>query len=199
MGDAGSVTSGPAAEDALVVASRLGNRESFEELVRRTARMVYARAYLETGSRPRAEDVTQETYLAAWRNVRKLPNAGSLRPWLMTILNSVIIDQWRRETRAKRGGLRTGVAEVELARVADGGPSPDVRAEDAEERERALSVLRSLPAEYRQVLMLRYLAGADYETIGRELAISNGSLRGLLSRGMAMLREQLKSTAEKRS
>jgi DNA-directed RNA polymerase specialized sigma24 family protein len=40
--------------------------------------------------------------------------------------------------------------------------------------------------------MLRYLGGADYESIARQLALSNGSLRGLLHRGMAMLREQMK-------
>ena len=54
----------------------------------------------------------------------------------------------------------------------------------------SLSILRSLPHEYRQVLMLRYLAGADYETIARQLALSNGSLRGLLHRGLAMLRRE---------
>ena len=49
-----------------------------------------------------------------------------------------------------------------------------------------------MPEEYREVLTLCYLAGADYETIARQLALSNGSLRGLLSRGMAMLRTKLK-------
>ena len=43
--------------------------------------------------------------------------------------------------------------------------------------------------EYRLPLMLRYLGDADYETISRQLALSNGSLRGLLRRGMQMLRE----------
>jgi RNA polymerase sigma factor (sigma-70 family) len=60
-----------------------------------------------------------------------------------------------------------------------------------EDRERVLSVLRSLPVEYREPLMLRYIGGVDYDTIGRQLGISNGSLRGMLSRGMAMLRAEL--------
>ena len=51
--------------------------------------------------------------------------------------------------------------------------------------------LKSLPEEYSLPLTLRYIAGADYETIGRQLGLSNGSLRGLLSRGMARLREKL--------
>ena len=59
-------------------------------------------------------------------------------------------------------------------------------------RERVLAILRSLPEEYRVPLMLRYLAGADYDAIARQLALSNGSLRGLLQRGMKMLREQMR-------
>ncbi len=76
--------------------------------------------------------------------------------------------------------------------MADPGEGPVESAEREEERERTLAVLRSLPEEYRQVLMLRYIGGADYETIGRELAITNGSLRGLLNRGLALLRERMK-------
>ena len=71
--------------------------------------------------------------------------------------------------------------------------TPIARAEDAEERERAMEMLRGLPAEYRVPLALRYLAGADYQTITKQLALSNGSLRGLLQRGLAMLRERMKS------
>ena len=65
-------------------------------------------------------------------------------------------------------------------------------AQREEERQRVLAVLRSLPEEYRLPLTLRYIAGADYETIGQQLGLSNGSLRGLLNRGMARLREALK-------
>jgi RNA polymerase sigma factor (sigma-70 family) len=62
-------------------------------------------------------------------------------------------------------------------------------AEQEEARDKALNVLKSLPEEYRLPLTLRYIAGADYETISRELGLTNGSLRGLLNRGMARLRE----------
>jgi RNA polymerase sigma factor (sigma-70 family) len=70
-------------------------------------------------------------------------------------------------------------------------PPPDEQAHRAEQRERVLAVLRSLPEEYRLPLTLRYLAGADYETIGTQLGLSNGSLRGLLHRGLKMLRARL--------
>ena len=55
-----------------------------------------------------------------------------------------------------------------------------------------LALLRSLPEEYREPLMLRYIAGADYDTIGQQLGLSNGSLRGLLHRGMSPMRSELR-------
>jgi RNA polymerase sigma-70 factor, ECF subfamily len=54
-----------------------------------------------------------------------------------------------------------------------------------------LTALRSLPVEHREPLALRYLAGADYETISAQLGLTNGSLRGLLHRGLKMLKERL--------
>jgi RNA polymerase sigma-70 factor (ECF subfamily) len=177
---------------ALVAASRHGDREAFEELVRRTARLAYARAYLETGDRHRAEDLVQETFLTAWRKLDQLTDAAGFRPWLMTILHSVLIDSVRRASRKKRkrGGGSGDAGESDVLRLADPSPTPAVAAQTNEERQRALSILRSLPREYQQVLMLRYLAGADYDTIARQLALTNGSLRGLLHRGLAMLRKE---------
>jgi RNA polymerase sigma-70 factor, ECF subfamily len=178
------------ADVALVAASRAGDSAAFEELVKRTARLVYARAYLETGDRHRAEDLWQETFLTAWRKLDQLTDPTGFRPWVLTILHSVLVDSIRRAGRKKRrGGDASRVGE--MLRLADASPTPAESAQANEERRRALSVLRSMPREYQQVLMLRYFAGADYDTIARQLALTNGSLRGLLHRGLAMLRKQL--------
>jgi RNA polymerase sigma-70 factor (ECF subfamily) len=176
----------------------LGGRAAFEELVRRTARLLFARAYLETGDAHRAEDLVQDTLLSAWRNIRQLSDAAGFRPWLMSILHSAVVDAHRRASRKKRGGGANPHREGELTflKLADDRPTPSESAERREQRERTLAVLRGLPAEYRQVLVLRYLAGADYEQISRQLALSNGSLRGLLHRGMAMLRAELRENKD---
>ena len=184
------------ADEALVAKSRRGDRAAFEELVRRTARLVYTRAYLETGNTHRAEDLVQETFLIAWKKIAQVSDASGFRAWLLTILHSVVVDAARRQGRKKRnpGDGNPPALSDAMLRIADPAPDPAALAQSREERERALSVLRSMPSEYQQVLMLRYLAGADYESIARQLALSNGSLRGLLHRGLAMLREQMQRT-----
>lgn len=180
----------PEADESLVVRSARGDRAAFEELVRRTARLLYAHLYLKTADAHRAEDLVQETLLIAWRRIGALHDPKTFRAWLMTIANSVLIDAARHESRKKR--KRIGAAgEEELLRATDGRPSPDQAIQSADEQKRVIALLDSLPADYRVPLTLHYFAGADYQTIGRQLALSNGSLRGLMQRGMKMLREKL--------
>ena len=82
--------------------------------------------------------------------------------------------------------------------AADPDPAPPEELERTEARTYALKLLDDLPADYRQPMMLRYLAGADYHTIRRQLNLTDGALRGFLNRGMALLRERM-SQSEKRS
>jgi RNA polymerase sigma-70 factor (ECF subfamily) len=176
-------------DEALVNRSRGGDRLAFEELIRRTGKLVFARLYLETGNTHEAEDLTQETFLAAFRKISQLSDARTFRAWLMSIAHSVLIDAGRRKSSLKR---RAGNSNFDLVSgKSDAAMTPSQSAEHTDECQRVLSVLRSMPQEYRQPLTLRYLTGADYETIGRELGLTNGSLRGLLHRGLAMLREEL--------
>jgi RNA polymerase sigma-70 factor (ECF subfamily) len=179
------------ADEALVNRSRAGDRLAFEELIRHTARLVFARLYLETGDSHEAEDLSQETFLTAFRRIHQLSDATNFRGWLLSIAHSVLIDSARNKSRLKRGAGQTGSASG--PEPMDDAPTPPQSAQRRDECQKALSILRSMPEEYRQPLTLRYLAGADYETIGRELGLTNGSLRGLLHRGLNMLREQLKS------
>ena len=175
-------------DTALVLRARAGDRAAFEELVRRTSRLIFARLYLDTGSVHRAEDLLQETLLLAYRSLRKLTDPSAFRPWVLGIAHNVLIDAARKDARLKRSGP---VADTPPDAVPSAGWSPPEAAERDELRRHVLAALRSLPEEYRLPLALRYLAGADYETIGEQLGLTNGSLRGLLHRGLKLLRDRL--------
>ena len=178
-------------DQALVAKSQRGDRMAFEELVRRTARLVFSRLYLETGDAHKAEDLVQETFLIAWRSIRQVTDPSGFRSWLFAIAHSAVVDAARREARKKRSAKREEADA--LASLPDRGLTPDEAAQKNEGRQRVLTVLRSLPEEYRLPITLRYIGGADYETIGRQLGLSNGSLRGLLNRGMARLRAAMRN------
>jgi RNA polymerase sigma-70 factor (ECF subfamily) len=178
-------------EEALVRSARDGDRAAFEELVRRTSRLVFARLYLETGDAHRAEDLLQETLLIAFRSLRELTDVRGFRPWLLKIAQNLAIDASRRDLRQKRTPP-AGASSVPLKTVTDHALRPEDQLAQDEMRAQVLAALRSLPEEYRLPLTLRYLAGGDYETICLQLGLTNGSLRGLLHRGLKMLRAKLR-------
>lgn len=177
-------------DEALVRGAQGGDRAAFEEMVRRTARMVFARLYLETGDTHRAEDLLQETLLNAFRSLRDLADPKGFRPWLLKIAQNVAVDAARRELRRKRATPGRGNSTA-LATVPAKEPPPEEQVARQELRGHVLAVLRSLPEEYRLPLTLRYIASADYETIQTQLGLSNGALRGLLHRGLKLLRARL--------
>ena len=170
-------------DEDLVGRARNGQRAAFEELVRRTSRLVFAHLYLETGDTHQAEDLVQETYLLAFRSLSSLTKPQEFRAWLLRIAQNAAIDAARRALRKKRSGPSTPNSNA-LEEVPSPVLRPEEQAEQREMRDRVLAVLRSLPDEYRLPLTLRYIADADYDAIGKQLGLSNGSLRGLLHRGL---------------
>jgi RNA polymerase sigma-70 factor, ECF subfamily len=169
-------------EESLVKSAQRGDRAAFEELVRRTSRLVLARLYLETGDKHLAEDLLQDTLLTAFRSLEQLTEPAKFRAWLLRIAQNQAIDASRRKMRIKRQPEPRPLGIV---------PRPEEQLEREEQRQQILGILRSLPEEYRLPLTLRYLAGADYETIQLQMGLTNGSLRGLLHRGMKLLRAEM--------
>ena len=175
-------------DEILIERAQRGDQAAFEELVRRTSRLIFARLYLETGDSHQAEDLLQETLLTAYRTLGQLTKPDRFRAWLLRIAQNLAIDAARKEQRKKR------TAEPELARLRQAAaevPEPAEQLEQEELRQKVLAILRAMPEEYRLPLTLRYLAGADYETIQLQMGLSNGSLRGLLHRGMQRLRAEM--------
>ena len=179
-------------DEALVLKSQAGDRSAFEWLVRRTARLVFARLYLDTGRARDAEDLVQETFLVAWRSIKQVTDPTGFRTWLLSIAHTVAIDAARHDSRKKRSGQRVSSDVLGQIPARSPGPVDSLMAEES--RQRALALLRELPEEYRLPLMLRYLHDFDYETISCQLGLTNGSLRGLLNRGMTMLRDRAVKT-----
>jgi RNA polymerase sigma-70 factor (ECF subfamily) len=175
-------------DEILVGRAQRGEHAAFEELVRRTSRLVFARLFLETGDSHQAEDLLQETLLTAYRTLGQLTKPDKFRSWLLKIAQNLAIDAARRESRKKR---TPEPQIVKLRQEAVATLRPEEHAEKEELRQQVLAVLRELPEEYRLPLTLRYLVGADYETIQAQMGLSNGSLRGLLHRGVQRLRAEM--------
>ena len=169
----------PAHEADLVRRCQAGDRTSYEALVREYARLVWASVYGLVRDRAWTEDLVQETFLRGWESLRELKEPGAFRGWLLTIARRLA---WRRAELSGRDDL---VPEVPDA-------AETVDAHDPEEaREKVQEALARLPERYRVPVTLHYLNGMEYQAISKVTGLANGSLRGLLARGAAKLRQEL--------
>ena len=176
---------------ALLLRAQNADRPAFEKLVHLTARMVYAQIAATIKDRQKAEDLTQETFLAAWKSLHSVNQSAGFNSWLLTIARTTTLDAIKFEARLKRRDQNKSSTQETADTLPDRAPSPPENLESTEACNHALRLLEELPEEYRRPLMLRYLGGADYQTIMQQLNLSDGALRGLLNRGMALLRERM--------
>jgi RNA polymerase sigma-70 factor (ECF subfamily) len=162
---------------------------------------LYLLAYRLTGDRETAEDVVQETFLAAFRSIEKVDPRPSLSPWLNTI---VLRTAGRAATRARsRAGssldrptdatteFGTGHTLGDGLVDADPGGDPYAAAAAAELRRDLATALVELPFKYRAAVVLRHIMGLDYAEAAKELDLPLNTFKSHLLRGTRLLREAL--------
>lgn len=156
-----------------------------EELVSRYAQDVYRYAYRLAGSAPDAEDLTQETFLAAVKNLSQLANPDAAKSWLFTILRNQFLAKRRRASGINVQSL--GDAATEL--VAAPEPSDEI---DGELVQKALM---AIPDDHRVILLMFYFEEASYKEISQQLGIPMGTVMSRLSRAKEALRKRLLTLA----
>lgn len=162
----------------LVRSASRGDSAAFEALLRRYARLVWATIAGMLRDPSWTEDLVQETFLKAWKAIATLEDPGAFRPWLLSIARRLVFRHTEVHGRA-----------IEPR----GGSADDTYESDSDvARDRVQSALQRLPERYRLPISLRFLNEMEYGDISRELQLSNGALRGLVHRGVKMLREELR-------
>ena len=169
----------PREELALVRRAQAGDRAAFEDLIRATARLVWASVYGWVRDPAWTEDLVQDTFLKAWEAVRELKQPEAFRGWLLTIARRLA---WRQAEVAGRMDVVPAVPD----RV-----EPVDAADPEEAREEVQKALARLPERYRVPVTLHFLNGLEYGAIEKVTGLANGSLRGLVARGVAKLRAEL--------
>lgn len=158
----------------LVRASRDGDRSAFGRLYTRYSRMVHA-IVLARVPPAEADDLVQDVFLSAMRDLPALRDERAFGGWLATIARN----------RAN-GWHRSSVDMVELPET-----SHESRQQEEEEARRALAAIRSLSPAYRETLMMRLVEGMTGPEIAARTGLTPDSVRVNLHRGMKLLREAL--------
>lgn len=181
----------------LVRAAKGGDLAAFEALVKRHERRIYGLALRMTGARHEAQDVTQQTFLSAIKNLSGFREAAAVSTWLATIAVNTAL-----KTARKRAGLPTSSLD-EAAQpgedgqiphpeyIADWRESPDRLAQRAETQRLLDEAIAELGTGQRAVFLLRDVEGLSIRDTAKALEISQASVKVRLLRARMQLRERL--------
>lgn len=161
-------------DDAILVeAAKNGDLAAFEQIVRRHQAAVYRVGLRMLGSRADAEDVTQETFVRAWRSLDRFRGQSALNTWLYRIVTRRCLD-----TIAAR---RT-TEQLDDAATEHVGAEPAEIVAHREQLQAVTRVIAELPADQRAALVLREFEGLSYEELADVLGTSVAGIKGRLHR-----------------
>ena len=155
----------------------------FTELYRRHLRDVYSYSYYRVGNHHDAEDLTEQTFLQAYRHFERAQRESHgrpLRPWLIRIAHNLAANLYRDRSRKP-------VTQIDDTTALSAPHTTEELVEDRDELSRVLAGVRRLPDDRREALIMRFALGMDNREIARALGRSDGATKVLIHRAIKQL------------
>ena len=178
-------------EHLLLTMAMAGDVDAFNCLVALHQNAVYGFAMSLMRQHAAADDVTQETFISAFRSISKM-RGGNLRAWLMRIARNKAYDYFRRQNRRREASVDDVDAPF-LATLTDDGPSPHAVAVNSELRDALEHCVGDLSNEHREVIVLIDVQGESYENASVVCGVNIGTVKSRLNRARRRVRDCLQS------
>ena len=179
-----------ATDRELVATAVTGVEGSFEELVRRYQRPISAYVYRMVGNYESALDLTQEIFIKVYNSLERYRAEFKFSTWIYKIAHNAAVDHLRR-TATREHSLMIGPEgdQFDLP-IESGRLSPEQESERRERRVEIETVVRALPANYRELIILRHSQDLSYEEIVEVTGLPLGTVKNRLFRAREMMRQQ---------
>ena len=167
----------------------------FSDLYRQHLRDVYSYSYYRVGNHHDAEDLTEQTFLQAYRHFERAQresNGRPLRPWLIRIAHNLAANFYRDRSRKPQ-------TAIEDAAVISAPHDTETLVEGREDLRAILEGVQKLPDDRREALIMRFALGMDNREIARAMGRSDGATKVLIHRAIRQLEEIVKTTDEEGS
>jgi RNA polymerase sigma factor (sigma-70 family) len=174
-------------EDRLVDRARAGDRGAFEELVRRHADLLHAMTLRFVADREAAEEVTQESFIRAWRGIGQFQGRSRFFTWLYRIG----INEAKRRAAREPAERTVSLDEEPILEAPDWSDAPETRAEQDELRGVLENSIRALPFEYRAPVILRDVEGLSTREAAEVMELGEAAFKSRLHRARLVLRRAL--------
>ncbi len=163
----------------------------FSELYRAHLRDVYSYSYYRVGNHHDAEDLTEQTFLQAYRHFERAQRESDgrpLRPWLIRIAHNLAANYYRDRSRKPQTNL-------EDAAILSAPIATEQVVEEREEVKEVLEGVSKLPDDRREALIMRFALGMDNREIARAMGRSEGATKVLIHRAIKQLEQGLEERA----
>lgn len=171
-------------DSELVARSRERDSIAYGELMRRYERTIHRHLLNLTGSREEARELAQEVFLRAWQALPSTESPDHVQAWFHRIASNLAFDLLRR----RKVVAFEPIGDDYDAVSADAGPEQRLQAKQAMTGLHA--ALEALPAELKEVILLREVEGLQYDEISTALDINVGTVKSRLARARAVLSER---------
>ncbi len=186
----------PLTDTAAVALARDGDSDAFRGLVERHSRAVYCLAHRMTGSPQDAEDVVQETFLRAYRQLGRFESRANFGTWLHRIAVNCSIDLIRSRKHQERGHDTTDLDVLDGSADRRTEPSPERLMMSTEVQERVGRAMEGLTAMERAAFTLRHFEGQSIEEISRALGLKTNATKHSIFRAVRKMRLALEPFVE---
>jgi len=180
-------------EQELVALAKQGDCDAFGQLIIQNQNRIYSLALRMVRHPEDALDLSQESFLNAWKGLKQFKGDSSFATWLYRLASNACIDYLRRQK--KRQALEQAVSLDDDSPTQAHIPALTFNPQDELERKELRQTLEDalwhLSAEHRQVLILRELDGLSYQEIGDLLSLQVGTVKSRIARARVSLRNQL--------
>ena len=174
----------------LVATAVNGVEGSFEELVRRYQRPISAYVYRMVGNYESALDLTQEIFIKVYSSLRRYREEFKFSTWIYKIAHNSAVDHLRRNATREQSLVMGHDGDQFDLPVESTRLTPEQESERKERRGEIESVVRALPANYRELIILRHSQDLSYEEIVDVTGLPLGTVKNRLFRAREMMRQQ---------
>ncbi len=186
-----------AVETEFIERLRNGDAQAFDTLVLRFSNDIYALLFRLTQDAEESADLTQETFLSAFKAVKKFRGEADLKTWLFRIAINESRNRfrwWKRRFRSKTDSLDAPVGESEKSlseTISSNFASPEENILRREREKHLTKAVNDLPENFREVVILCDIEGLSYEEISTALDVNIGTVKSRIARGREELRKKL--------
>ncbi|HLH62862.1 MAG TPA: sigma-70 family RNA polymerase sigma factor [Ktedonobacteraceae bacterium] len=175
----------------LIAASKKGDQDAFAQLVQRYQRRVFNLVYRMLQHYEEANEITQETFLAAWQGLPAFRGDARFPTWLYRIAYNCSLKSLEQRKRDK--ALQEALQAEQVLERAYGDKSADAQLEMHDRQAFIQELIARLPTKYRVVLILRHLQDMTYEEMAEILTMPIGTIKTHLFRARNLLKERLQT------